>query len=61
MLKKLCLLLRPARQQYYVRRLDSLNKKRYETNLEVFEQPDGLKKSIHKEFIVDGASTNNNT
>ena len=59
--KKLRLLLRTAREQYYVRRLDSLN---YDVkrNWKVLNSLMGKnKKSLHKEFIVDGVSTNDTT
>ena len=56
--KKLRLLLRTAQEQYYVRRLDSLN---YDVNRNwnVLNSLMGKnKKSLHKDFIVDGVSTN---
>ena len=56
--KKIRLLLRTAREQYYVRRLNSLN---YDVkqNWKVLNSLMGKnKKSNYKEFIVDGVSTN---
>ena len=58
MLKKLRFVLRTAREQYYVRRLESLN---YDVkrNWKVLDSLMGKnKKSLHKEFTVDGVSTN---
>ena len=59
--KKLRLFLRTAREQYYVRRLASL-KYDVKRNWKVLSSLMGTnKKSLHKESIVDGVSTNHTT
>ena len=60
-MKKLRLLVGTAREQYYVRRLHSLNQD-VKRNWKVLDSLMGKnKKSLHKEFIVDGVSTNDTT
>ena len=59
--KKLRLLLRAAREQYYGRRLDSLNndvKQNWKVSNSLMSRN---KKSLHKECIVDVVSTNGTT
>ena len=56
--KKLRLLLRTPREQYYVRRLKSLNNG-VKRSLKILNNRKGKnKKSLHKEFFVDVVSTN---
>ena len=59
--KKLRSLLRTAREQYHVRRLDSLNYDVKRNWNALNSQMGKNENSLHKEFIVDRVSTNDTT